>query len=188
LRNGMSVAFLFEQLKDMRKTVKLPIILMGDINPVFQFGIQSFCEKCEEVGIDGLILPNLPMAEYLIDFKPLFDKHGLLNIFLITPQTSEDRIKEIDQNSSGFVYMVSSASTTGSTSGITEEMKGYFDRVNKMELKIPRLIGFGIKDKGTFAEASQYANGAIIGSAFIRAIDTENPTQGARVFLGEVLG
>ncbi|MFT5884001.1 MAG: tryptophan synthase alpha chain [Arcticibacterium sp.] len=187
LDNGMSVAFLFEQLKDMRKSVKLPIILMGDINPVFQFGIKAFCEKCQEVGVDGLILPNLPMAEYLEDFKPLFDKHGLLNIFLITPQTSEDRIREIDQNSSGFVYMVSSASTTGSTSGITEEMKGYFDRVNKMELRIPRLIGFGIKDKETFTEASKYASGAIIGSAFIRAIDNKNPTEGAADFLNQVL-
>ncbi|MCL4160782.1 UNVERIFIED_CONTAM: hypothetical protein GTU68_034395 [Idotea baltica] len=187
LNNGMSVALLFEQLKAMRSTVNLPIILMGDINPVFQFGIAEFCQKCEEVGVDGLILPNLPMAEYLEDFKSLFDKHGLLNIFLITPQTSEERIREIDEHSSGFVYMVSSASTTGSTSGITEEMKGYFDRVNKMNLKIPRLIGFGIKDKETFKEASQYANGAIIGSAFIRAIDCEEPTEGAKAFLNEVL-
>ncbi len=187
LNNGMSVALLFEQLKNMRQTVKLPIILMGDINPVFQFGIKEFCEKCQEVGVDGLILPNLPMAEYLEDFKPLFDKHGLLNIFLITPQTSDTRIREIDQNSSGFVYMVSSASTTGSTSGITAEMKTYFDRVNKMGLKIPRLIGFGIKDKSTFEEASQYANGAIIGSAFIRAIDRENPKEGAAAFLNQVL-
>jgi tryptophan synthase alpha chain len=187
LDNGMSVALLFEQLKDMRTKVSLPVILMGDINPVFQFGIEAFCQKCEEVGVDGLILPNLPMAEYVEDFKALFEKHGLLNIFLITPQTSEARIKEIDANSSGFVYMVSSASTTGSTSGITEEMKGYFDRVNKMGLKIPRLIGFGIKDKETFNEASQYANGAIIGSAFIRAIDTEKPTEGATNFLKQVL-
>lgn len=187
LNNGMSVALLFEQLKTMRSKIKIPIILMGDINPVFQFGIPEFCQKCEEVGVDGLILPNLPMAEYLEDFKPLFDKHGLLNIFLITPQTSEVRIREIDEYSSGFVYMVSSASTTGSTSGITEEMKGYFDRVNKMNLKIPRLIGFGIKDKETFKEASQYANGAIIGSAFIRAIDCEKPTEGAKAFLNGVL-
>jgi tryptophan synthase alpha chain len=187
LDNGMSVALLFEQLKDMRTKVSLPVILMGDINPVFQFGIEAFCQKCEEVGVDGLILPNLPMAEYVEDFKALFEKHGLLNIFLITPQTSEARIKEIDANSSGFVYMVSSASTTGSTSGITEEMKGYFDRVNKMGLKIPRLIGFGIKDKETFNEASQYANGAIIGSAFIRAIDTEKATEGAANFLKQVL-
>ncbi|AWW00221.1 tryptophan synthase subunit alpha [Arcticibacterium luteifluviistationis] len=187
LNNGMSVALLFEHLKEMRSKVNIPIILMGDINPVFQFGVAEFCQKCEEVGVDGLILPNLPMAEYLEDFKPLFDKHGLLNIFLITPQTSEERIREIDEYSSGFVYMVSSASTTGSTSGITEEMKGYFDRVNKMNLKIPRLIGFGIKDKETFKEASQYANGAIIGSAFIRAIDCEEPTEGAKAFLNEVL-
>jgi tryptophan synthase alpha chain len=161
--------------------------LMGDINPVFQFGIEAFCQKCEEVGVDGLILPNLPMVEYLADFKPLFDKHALLNIFLITPQTSETRIREIDANSSGFVYMVSSASTTGSTSGITDEMKGYFDRVNKMGLKIPRLIGFGIKDKESFKEASRYANGAIIGSAFIRAIDVEEPTMGAASYLKSVL-
>ena len=187
LENGMSVALLFEQLMAMRSKISLPVILMGDINPVFQFGIEAFCQKCEDVGVDGLILPNLPMAEYLEDFKPLFDKHGLLNIFLITPQTSEARIREIDANSFGFVYMVSSASTTGSTAGITEEMKSYFDRVNKMGLKIPRLIGFGIKDKESFNEASQYANGAIIGSAFIRAIDVENPTEGAADFLKKVL-
>ncbi len=187
LSNGMSVALLFEQLKNMRSKISLPVILMGDINPVFQFGIEAFCQKCEEVGVDGLILPNLPMPEYLEDFEPLFDKHGLLNIFLITPQTSETRIREIDANSSGFVYMVSSASTTGSTSGITDEMKGYFDRVNKMGLKIPRLIGFGIKDKDSFKEASRYANGAIIGSAFIRAIDVEEPTKGAANYLKSVL-
>jgi tryptophan synthase alpha chain len=187
LSNGMSVALLFEQLKNMRSKISLPVILMGDINPVFQFGIEAFCQKCEEVGVDGLILPNLPMVEYLEDFKPLFDKHALLNIFLITPQTSETRIREIDANSSGFVYMVSSASTTGSTSGITDEMKGYFDRVNKMGLKIPRLIGFGIKDKESFKEASRYANGAIIGSAFIRAIDVEEPTMGAASYLKSVL-
>ncbi len=173
LDNGMSVDLLFQQLKDLRKSIHIPVILMGDINPVFQFGIERFCQKCLEVGIDGLILPNLPMAEYLEDFKDLFDRYGLLNIFLITPQTSEERIREIDHNSKGFIYMVSSASTTGSTSGVTPEMKEYFERVNAMKLSNPRLIGFGIKDKETFLQASEFANGAIIGSAFIRAI--QNP-------------
>jgi tryptophan synthase alpha chain len=187
LDNGMTVELLFNQLNGMRDKITIPVILMGDINPIIQFGVEEFCRKCQEVGVDGLILPNLPMNEYLLEFKPLFEKYGLLNIFLITPQTSEERIRRIDENSSGFIYMVSSASTTGSTTGITDDMRLYFDRVDKMKLRNPRLIGFGIKDKETFAEASMHSNGAIIGSAFVRAIDTANPVESAFSFIKSVL-
>ncbi|KPM46597.1 tryptophan synthase subunit alpha [Jiulongibacter sediminis] len=189
LDNGMTVELLFSQLKEMRNEIKIPIILMGDVNPLIQYGLEPFCKKCQEVGVDGLILPNLPMDEYLLEFKPVFEKYGLFNIFLITPQTSEDRIRRIDENSAGFIYMVSSASTTGSTSGITDEMRDYFDRVDQMKLKNPRLIGFGIKDHSTFTEASHYANGAIIGSAFIRAIkDSEFPAEAGSEYIKSVLG
>lgn len=188
LENGMTVELLFAQLEGMRDEVNIPVILMGDVNPLIQFGLEAFCRKCQEVGVDGLILPNLPMDEYLFEFKPVFDKYGLFNIFLITPQTAEDRIRRIDENSSGFIYMVSSASTTGSTTGITDEMRDYFERVNQMKLKNPRLIGFGIKDHETFSEAGRFANGAIIGSAFIRAIgNSEDPVSNAEVFIQSVL-
>ena len=170
LGNGMTLKLLLEQLEGIREQVSIPIILMGYINPIVQYGIEAFCQKCEEIGIDGLILPDLPMFEYLEVHKPLFDRHGLLNIFLITPQTSETRIREIDENSSGFIYMVSSASTTGAKSGISEDQEAYFERVKAMNLKNPTLIGFGISNKETFDKASANANGAIIGSAFIKAI------------------
>jgi tryptophan synthase alpha chain len=147
---------------------------MGYINPVVQFGIENFCKKCQEVGVDGLILPDLPMDEYYEEYKPIFDQYGLLNIFLITPQTTEARIRRIDEISDGFIYMVSSASVTGGTSGITDTMETYFNRVNAMNLRNPRLIGFGIKDNATFTKASQYAAGAIIGSQFIRVLQNSS--------------
>ncbi|MFB0946239.1 MAG: tryptophan synthase alpha chain [Spirosomataceae bacterium] len=170
LESGMSLKVLFEQLQGIRETVSLPIVLMGYINPVIQFGIENFCKKCQEVGVDGLILPDLPMDEYVEDYATTFKKYGLLNTFLITPQTSEERIRQIDDNSDGFIYMVSSASITGGTSGISAEMEAYFNRVNAMNLKNPTLIGFGIKDNATFSKACQYANGAIIGSQFVRQV------------------
>ena len=159
-----------EQLKDVRQKVNLPIILMGYINPIVQFGIEKFCEKCQEVGVDGLILPDLPMFEYLDVYKPIFEQHGLLNIFLITPQTAEARVREIDSNSSGFIYMVSSASNTGAKTGISAEQEAYFERIKSMNLKNPTLIGFGISNKETFDKACENANGAIIGSAFIKVL------------------
>lgn len=173
LDNGMTLKLLLEQLEGVRGKVGLPIILMGYINPIVQYGIEAFCQKCEEVGVDGLILPDLPMFEYLEVYKPLFEKHGLLNIFLITPQTSESRIREIDQNSNGFIYMVSSASTTGAKTGISQDQEAYFSRIKEMHLKNPTLIGFGISNKETFDKACENANGAIIGSAFIKAISQE---------------
>ncbi|MCP9770788.1 tryptophan synthase subunit alpha [Lacihabitans sp. LS3-19] len=172
LENGMSVSELFEQLKDIRANgITVPIVLMGYLNPVYQYGIEAFCEKCQEIGIDGLILPDLPVDEYFREYKSTFEKYGILNIFLITPQTSEERIRFIDEVSDGFIYMVSSASVTGAVSGINTGMEAYFNRVNAMDLKNPRLIGFGIKDKETFETASKYASGAIIGSQFVRILD-----------------
>lgn len=189
LTNGMSLKVLFEQLQNCRTEVSIPIILMGYINPVLQFGVENFCKKCQEVGVDGLILPDLPMDEYLEEYKPIFDNYGLLNIFLITPQTSAERIRRIDANSDGFIYMVSSASITGSTSGITSQMEDYFNRINAMNLKNPRLIGFGIKDKTTFGKACEYANGAIIGSQFIRVLQQEgNIEQNIKNYIQAVRG
>ncbi|MFN8345361.1 MAG: tryptophan synthase subunit alpha [Spirosomataceae bacterium] len=170
LENGMSVRKLFEQLRGMRSEITVPVLLMGYVNPVLQFGIENFCKACAEVGVDGLILPDMPVDEYLEEYKPIFDKYGILNIFLITPQTSEKRIRQIDDNSEGFIYMVSSASVTGSQSGVSHDMEAYFSRVNAMNLRNPRLIGFGIKDHDTFEKACQHAAGAIIGSAFIRVL------------------
>lgn len=173
LENGMTLKLLFEQLKGLRDEVGIPIVLMGYINPIIQYGMEAFCKKCEEVGVDGLILPDLPMFEYLQMYKSAFEQHGLLNIFLITPQTSEARIKEIDANSAGFIYMVSSASTTGAKTQISDDQEAYFERINQMGLQNPRLIGFGISNKETFQKACVNANGAIIGSAFIKALSQE---------------
>jgi tryptophan synthase alpha chain len=170
LENGMSLKKLFEQIKDMRQTVSIPVVLMGYLNPIIQYGMESFLKKCQEVGVDGLILPDLPMQQYLDEFKTLFEQYGLSNTFLISPQTSEQRIREIDEHSNGFIYMVSSHSITGAKTGITEAQIAYFKRVQAMNLKNPRLIGFGISDTETFGTASQYSNGAIIGSAFIKKV------------------
>ncbi len=170
LENGMSLNVLFEQLADCRSRVTMPILLMGYVNPVLQYGVERFCQKCREVGVDGIILPDLPLDLYLDEYEPIFRQYGILNIFLITPQTSDERIRLIDEHSEGFIYMVSSASITGSTSGVSDEMLAYFDRINAMNLRNQRFIGFGIKDNETFRMASQYANGAFIGSAFIRLL------------------
>lgn len=173
LQNGMSVRKLFEQLKDIRKTVKIPLILMGYLNPVLQFGIENFCKKCSETGIDGLIIPDLPLNEYLSAYKPHFEAAGLHNILLITPQTSDERMRRIDDESSGFIYMVSSSSTTGIKQNVADYQMEYFERTNRIGLKNPRIIGFGISNRETFRNACQYANGAIIGSAFVKALEGE---------------
>lgn len=175
LENGMTVRLLLDQLDGMRADgVTVPVLLMGYLNPVVQFGIEQFCARCAEVGVDGLILPDMPMDVYVREYQAIFEKHGLLNIFLVTPQTSEARIRQIDSVSEGFIYTVSSASVTGSKSGVSDNMEAYFDRINAMNLRNPRLIGFGIKDQPTFAKACHYAHGAIIGSAFIRILQESN--------------
>ena len=188
LKNGMSLNVLFEQLKDIRKEVKIPLLLMGYLNPVFKFGIERFAKKCLEVGIDGLILPDLPVQEYQRDFKQVFEAANLHNIFLITPQTPDERIKKIDSISNGFIYMVSSASTTG-TKEAGAEQEEYFKRVQALGLSSPKLIGFGIKDKSTFERACGYANGAIIGSAFVKALEAEGSIESnVQQFIDGIIG
>ena len=170
IENGMTTSLLFEQLKDIRKTVKIPLIIMGYFNPMMQFGMELFCKKCAAIGIDGLIIPDLPLHVYETEYKAIFEKYGLKNIFLITPQTSNERISQIDAISDSFIYMVSSAAVTGSQSGFGDEQVSYFKRISDLNLKNPQIIGFGIKDKETFSQATQYQSGAIIGSAFIKFI------------------
>ncbi|GMQ29294.1 tryptophan synthase subunit alpha [Algoriphagus confluentis] len=188
LENGMSMKKLFEQLKGFRAKVHLPVVLMGYLNPIMQFGMEEFCKKCKEVGVDGLIVPDLPMQQYLDEYKSLFDSYDLVNTFLISPQTSEKRIREIDENTDGFIYMVSSHSITGAKADISDEQIAYFERVKAMNLKNPRLIGFGISDAQTFSTASQYSNGAIIGSAFIKKIkDAQNLNQEIQAYIQSVI-
>lgn len=185
LHNGMSTSVLFEQLKDIRKTVNIPLIIMGYFNPVLQYGVEAFCQKCEEIGIDGLILPDLPLEEYKEHYQAIFEKHHLANIFLITPQTSDERIRTIDKASNAFIYMVSSASVTGSQSGFGNQQEAYFKRIAAMKLKNPLVVGFGIKDKETFALATKYTSGAIIGSAFIKVI-SEKGVDGISTFINSI--
>lgn len=173
LANGMSIKLLFEQLKEVRKSVKIPLLLMGYLNPVMQFGIEDFCKKCNEIGIDGVILPDLPLDEYQNSYKDLFNSYDLRFISLITPQTSDERIRQIDAMSNGFIYMVSSSATTGAKSSISEKQRKYFERVHSLNLKNPLVIGFGISNWETYQEACLQANGAIIGSAFVRILEEE---------------
>lgn len=170
IENGMTLKVLFSQLEGFRTKIKVPVILMGYMNTVMQYGIEAFCAKCEEVGVDGVILPDLPLFEYEALYKDLFDEHGLLNVFLITPQTSDERIHQLDEASEGFLYLVSSASTTGSTKAITG-VEEYLKRIQGMNLKSNTVVGFNIKDRQTFEEACRFSNGAIIGSAFVKAIE-----------------
>lgn len=187
LHNGMAIETLFEQLKNIRSTVHLPIILMGYMNPVLQFGIEKFCAAAKAVGVDGIILPDLPMYEFETMYKPLFDKNELKFIFLVTPETGEERIKKIDSLCSGFLYAVSSSSTTGKNKAI-EAQEGYFKKLQDMQLKNPVLVGFGIKDKATFTAACKYTNGAIIGTAYIKALENSiDIAQTTKEFLNSIL-
>lgn len=170
LENGMSVKVLVQQLEKVRDKVSFPIILMGYLNPVMQYGFEKFCEDVARVGVDGLIIPDLPFAEYEEEYKPVLEKYNLSLIFLITPQTSETRIRQIDSLTDSFIYMVSSASTTGSQVQASHAQQAYFSRVKNLGLKNPLLIGFGISDKKSFTLACQTVQGAIIGSAFIKAL------------------
>ena len=167
LKNGMTTEILFNQLKDIRETVEIPLVIMGYFNPILQYGVENFLKKCQETGIDGLIVPDLPLEIYLSEYKQLFENHNIAMIFLITPQTSDARIRLIDENSNAFIYMVSSASVTGSKDSFDENQLAYFERIETMKLKNPQIIGFGIHDKITFAQATKHQKGAIIGSSFI---------------------
>lgn len=173
LRNGMNLKLLFQQLSNIRNEVKIPLLLMGYLNPVMQFGIEKFCSHCERVGIDGVILPDMPPLVYAEEYLNIFDKYNLFNILLITPQSSEERIAYIDKISRGFIYMVSSSSVTGSREGFSDDQMSYFKRVNEMKLENPCLIGFGISDQNTFMNACKYSRGGIIGSAFVKTLGKE---------------
>lgn len=175
LVNGVSLELLFSQLEGIRNKVVMPLILMGYFNPVYQFGVENFCRKCRETGIDGVIIPDMPLAEYNENYRPFFEEAGVHNILMITPQTSDERIREIDRNSSGFIYMVSSSSTTGKVQKADDFHQEYFDRVNRLELQHPRMIGFGISNGDTFRKACANASGAIIGTAFIKALREGKP-------------
>lgn len=187
LLNGMSVKTLFSQLEDVRTTVTIPLILMGYLNPILQFGFEAYCQRAASCGIDGLIIPDLPFAEYLENYKPIADRHGLHMIMLITPETSEERIRLIDDQTSGFIYMVSSASVTGARKSFGEQNLSYFKRVNAMGLKNPRLIGFGISNKETFEAACEAAAGVIIGSRFISLLESESSVEAAAKKLREAI-
>lgn len=188
LKNGMNLKLLFEQLRDIRSRINIPLILMGYFNPVMQFGVEEFCRKCEQTGIDGAILPDLPLEEFEQHYRDLFRTHNLHNILLITPQTQPERIRQIDQASSGFIYMVSSSSTTGAGKKVEDFQLDYFNRINSMNLNNPRLIGFGISDHATFANACRYAQGAIIGSAFVKALgESGNLEQSIAGFLNQIM-
>jgi tryptophan synthase alpha chain len=168
LKNGMTTDKLFDQLKDVRKHVRVPLIVMGYFNPMMQYGLEHFCQRCKEVGIDGLIVPDLPVDVYHEQYQDLFKKYGLLNMFLITPQTPDERIRYIDEVSEGFIYMVSSAATTGAQSSFGDMQVEYFKRIDTMELNAKLLVGFGISNAQTYQAATTYSKGAIIGSAFIK--------------------
>lgn len=171
LRNGMTLHRLFGQLEDIRRDVDIPLILMGYLNPIFHYGFEAFCQSCTTCGIDGVIIPDLPFRDYMETYKPVADRYGLDIIMLITPETSEERIRFIDANTDGFIYMVSSAATTGAQKEFNAEKQAYFNRVNRMQLAHPRMIGFGISNKQTLEAAWQNAAGAIIGSRFVTLLD-----------------
>jgi tryptophan synthase alpha chain len=171
LQNGMSLKVLFDQLKDVRKTITIPLVLMGYLNPVLKYGVENFIAKCKETGIDGLILPDLPFELYNEKYRSLFESAGISNIFLITPQTPVERVKMLDENASSFLYMVSSAAVTGSKTGLSSFQIDYFERINKLKLSAPRMVGFGISNNDSYKQVCQHAHGAIVGSAFIKMLE-----------------
>lgn len=170
IENGMSVRFLFEQIRNIREQVSIPLLLMGYLNPVLSFGMENFTDRCREAGIDGLILPDLPLREYELLYRTPFEKSGLYNIFLVTPETPEKRIRHIDRIGKGFIYLVSSSSTTGPDKKFSVHQESFFKRIRQMCLKNPLLAGFGISTHSDFELICRYAHGAIVGSAFIRAL------------------
>lgn len=186
LEKGMTTSVLFDQLKDIRKKVSIPLLIMGYFNPIMQYGVEEFCNKCAEIGIDGLIIPDLPVKEYNDNYKAIFEKYKLINVFLITPQTSEKRIRFIDEISNGFIYMVSSSSVTGSQNTFGNIQDEYFNRIALMKLKSPQIIGFGISNSETFKQATKYAKGAIIGSAFVKYL-SEDGKKDIHKFVNSIL-
>ncbi len=177
IKNGITLEIIFEQIEEIRKTVSVPIVLMGYYNQVLQYGTTAFFEKAKTVGVDGFIIPDLPLEIYQSDYKTVIQNLELDMIFLITPQTTDKRIRLIDAESSGFLYVVSSYATTGSKNDIEQNQLDYFERINELNLSNPKLIGFGISNQKTFNTACKNAEGAIIGSAFIKALENNNNTK-----------
>ncbi|WP_300728543.1 tryptophan synthase subunit alpha [uncultured Bacteroides sp.] len=173
LKNGMTLRKLFGQLKDIRKTTTIPLVLMGYLNPIMQYGFDNFCKSCQECGIDGMIIPDLPFKDYMEEYKPIADRYDLRIIMLITPETSEERIRNIDAHTDGFIYMVSSAAITGAQKDFNEQKQAYFRRIEAMNLRNPRMIGFGISNKQTYEAAASHAAGCIIGSKFVTLLEEE---------------
>ena len=188
LQNGMNIPLLFGQLKDFRPELKIPLILMGYLNPVLQYGFKRFCEKAKECGVDGLIIPDIPVAEYEREYRQVIETNGLDFIFLITPETSEERIRKIDSLGSGFLYAVSSSSITGTEKDFSA-VETYLKRLIDMKLENPLLVGFGISDRKSFESVCKHANGAIIGSAFVKAIAQASDIDGGtKEFIKGILG
>lgn len=187
LKNGMSLQTLFNQLKSIKDEVSIPLILMGYLNPIMQYGIEAFCQSCVESGVSGVIIPDLPFKDYLDDIKPVADRYDVRVIMLITPETSEERIRFIDEHTEGFIYMVSSAATTGAQQSFDEQKQAYFHKINAMNLRNPRMIGFGISNKQTLESAQSNAAGAIIGSKFVQLLDEEKDANRALDRLFEAL-
>ncbi|MFI3321824.1 MAG: tryptophan synthase subunit alpha [Rikenellaceae bacterium] len=173
LDNGISLKRIFEQLTELRSSVNIAVVLMGYLNPIMRFGFEEFCKECVRTGVDGVIIPDLPFADYIKNYKPISDKYGVKMIMLITPETSAERIELIDKNSSGFIYMVSTAATTGAQKSYGAESVDYFKRVAAMNLQNPRLIGFGISNYATYSAATEHSNGAIIGSHYVKLLESE---------------
>lgn len=186
LKNGMTLEVLFQQLKNLRERVSIPIFLMGYFNPVLQYGVERFCKSCQEVGINGAIIPDLPMYEYEALYKDVFESHGISNIFLITPQTSTERIRKIDQLSTNFIYVLSANATTGKDLAVNNASEQYFQRLKDMELNNPLVIGFGISNAETFHKATSYAKGAILGTAFVRTLANPDYLKGIAPFIGSI--
>lgn len=173
LRNGMSLRLLFRQLEGLRPAVRMPIVLMGYLNPIMQYGFEAFCRSCQACGVDGMIIPDLPFRDYVRDYRPVAEKYGLHVIMLVTPETSDERIRAIDENTGGFVYMVSSASVTGARHDFDAARLAYFRHVGELALRHPCLVGFGISNKQTYETAAAHSAGCIIGSRFVTLLDEE---------------
>ncbi len=188
LDNGMTLNVLFEQLKDLRKRVTIPILLMGYVNPIVQYGVERFCKAAAAVGVDGVIVPDLPMYEYENMYSRFFKDNNLSNIFLVTPQTSEERIRKIDGLSNSFIYLLSSSNITGGSLNVSDSIEGYYKRVKAMQLNNPTIIGFGISNNETYTKACQYANGAIVGSAFVKLLGEDGYLDKIPAFVKSIRG